>query len=206
MHYSSCRVISISVIAIITVLKKSRKFISLLIHPSDDFLSPLFYFQRIKQPSTFYHRDKTSFIHREEDALTSLELAGTKAFKRIFPTVVSMKYFSVQRGARPIKFARSRRAIIHEDRAQSEPFPHFSGPPFFGNVFKVPCAANRKRLCLARVTARRTPTSCFSRSIYHRDVYSVLAASSPFLRFRVVSSGSSYSPRSTSSTLQPPIP
>lgn len=73
------------------------------------------------------------------------------------PPLAPMKYFSARR-ARPIKFRAA--ASRNNSRGSTRLPPFFRNlspsppPPFFGNVFKAPRAANRKRLCLARVTAR----------------------------------------------------
>lgn len=95
-----------------------------------------------------------------EDALTTLKLAEAveaAVFPPSPPPLAPMKYFSARR-ARPIKFRAA--ASRNNSRGSTRLPPFFRNlspsppPPFFGNVFKAPRAANRKRLCLARVTAR----------------------------------------------------
>ena len=127
-----------------------------------------------------------------------IRISKTKAFEGIFPWVVWSRWNIFQLGAlwraRPIKFARPRRGNNSRGGPRAVGgFSSFFRSPFFGNVFKVPCAANRKRLCLARVTVRRTPTSLLlSRARF--IIVTCTPRPAARLPFGVDLSGSSYFP------------
>lgn len=101
--------------------------------------------------------NQTYFAARRVD---DIKISKSEGGEGIFlPSLAGEPRWNIfRRGARPIKFARPRRAIIHGVPRATRLPPFFRNPlppSFFGsNVFKAPRAANRKRLCLARVTAR----------------------------------------------------
>lgn len=130
--------------------------------------------------------NQTYFAARRVD---DIKISKSEGGEGIFlPSLAGEPRWNIfRRGARPIKFARPRRAIIHGVPRATRL------PPFFRNplppLFLAPTFSRlHARLIGKDCVSLGWPRAPTSRSIYHRDVHFSL-----FLRFGVAFSGSSYS-------------